>query len=107
MDSVDFGTLYYEVRRFWWLLLLGLLAGAGIGYWNSVSQPPIFTSEAKMLVSGTINLPAGTSAADEEQELSDFLITQVTIIKSPQVRLRTEKNLLAAGHPPPKIPVNL
>ena len=23
-------------RRYWWLLLLGLLGGAGIGYWNSV-----------------------------------------------------------------------
>jgi polysaccharide biosynthesis transport protein len=107
MDSFDFGAIYYEARRFWWLLLLGLLVGVGIGYWKSLSQPKIYTSEARMLVSGKINLSAGTIAADQEQELADFLLTQVTIIQSPQVRLRTEKNLLATGHPPPKIPVVL
>ena len=98
---------YYEARRFWWLLLLGLLAGAGIGYWYIVSRPQIFTSEARMLVSGKINLTAGTSASDEAQELSDFLLTQLTIIQSPQVLLRAKKNLLAAGRTPPKIPVKL
>jgi polysaccharide biosynthesis transport protein len=107
MDSFDFGALYYEARRFWWLLLLGLLAGSEIGYLDAVSKPPVFTSEARMLVSGKIDLTAGASASDEAQELSDFLLTQVTIIQSPQVRLRTEKNLLATGQPPPKIPVNL
>jgi polysaccharide biosynthesis transport protein len=107
MDFFDFGTLWYEARRFGWLLLLGLLAGAGIGYWYAVSKRSIFTSEARMLVSGKIDLTAGASASDEAQELSDFLVTQATIIQSPQVRLRAEKNLLAAGHPPPKIPVLL
>jgi polysaccharide biosynthesis transport protein len=107
MNSFEFGTLHYEARRYWWLLLLGLLMGAGIGYWKTASEPPIFTSEARMLVSGKITLTAGTSASDEAQETSDFLLTQVTIIQSPQLRSRAEKNLIAAGHLPPEIAVNL
>jgi uncharacterized protein involved in exopolysaccharide biosynthesis len=97
MASFEFGTLYYEARRYWWLLLLGLLGGAGIGYWITASEPPIFTSEARMLVSGKITLTAGTSASDEAQETSDFLLTQETIIQSPQLRSRAEKNLIAAA----------
>ena len=107
MEAFDFGTLYCEARRFWWLIILGLFAGAGVGYWNSVSKPPSFTSEARMLVSGKIKLTAGTDASDAAQEVSDFLLTQATIFQSPQVRLRAEKNLLAAGYPSPKIPVIL
>src|SRR6516225_12013097 len=99
MKSFDFETLYYEARRFRWLLLIGLLAGAGVAYVNSVSSPPIYTSEARLLVSRKIDITTGTSATDEAQELSDFLLTQVTIIQSPQLRQRTEKNLIAAGHP--------
>jgi polysaccharide biosynthesis transport protein len=107
MEAFDFGTLYYEARRFWWLIILGLFSGAGVGYWNSVSKPRSFTSEARMLVSGKIKLTAGTDASDAAQEISDFLLTQATIFQSPQVRLRAEKNLLAAGYPSPKIAVIL
>jgi polysaccharide biosynthesis transport protein len=107
MDPVEFRTIFYEARRYWLLLLIGLLAGAGIGYWRAAAEPAIFTSEARMLVSGKITLSAGTSASDEQQETADFLLTQVTIIQSPQLRARAEKNLIAAGRQPLKIPVNV
>jgi succinoglycan biosynthesis transport protein ExoP len=97
MDSFDFTTFYYELRRFWWLILIGLAAGAAFGFWNSTRQPAVFTSESKMLVSGKINLQAGTSYSEEAQ---DFLGTQATIMQSREVRSRAEKSLAAAGKKP-------
>ena len=97
MDSFDFTTFYYELRRFWWLMLIGLVAGAVLGFWNSRRQPAIFTSESKMLVSGKINVQTGTSYSEEAQ---DFLGTQATIMQSREVRSRAEKSLTAAGKKP-------
>jgi polysaccharide biosynthesis transport protein len=97
MDSFDFTTFYYDLRRFWWLIIIGLVAGAMFGFWSSKSKPTIFTSEAKMLVSGKIDLQAGATYSEEAQ---DFLGTQATIMQSREVRSRAEKSLAAAGKNP-------
>ena len=98
----DFTTFYYELRRFWWLIMLGLVIGGVFGFWNSRRQPTVFTSESKMVVSGKINLQAGTSYSEEAQ---DFLGTQATIMQSREVRSRAEKSLAATGNA--KAPVDL
>lgn len=98
----DFTTFYYELRRFWWLIMLGLVIGGVFGFWNSRRQPTVFTSESKMVVSGKINLQAGTSYSEEAQ---DFLGTQATIMQSREVRSRAEKRLAATGNA--KAPVDL
>lgn len=97
MNSFDFSTVYYEVRRFSWILVLTVLAGAGLGYFYFKHKPPSFTSEAKMMLAGKITIDAGTSYVDQ---MEDFMGTQAAIMQGREVRLRAEKLLLAIGKRP-------
>jgi succinoglycan biosynthesis transport protein ExoP len=103
MNSLDLGTFFYNARRFWWVLALSLLIGASLGYLQYDLTPTEFTSEAKMVLSGKINMQAGTSYSDETQ---DFMGTQATILQGQEVRSRAEKSLLTAGQKPSG-PVNI
>jgi capsular exopolysaccharide synthesis family protein len=97
MNGIDFGTLYYEVRRFWWILVLALLAGGGLFFYRTKNKPPLFTSESKMVLSGKINMQAGATYSEDGQ---DFMGTQAAILQGSEVRSRTMKSLASQGQTP-------
>ena len=97
MNSFNLGTFLHNARRFWWVLALCLLTGISLGYLQFMRTPAEFTSEAKMVLSGKINMQAGTSYNDEAQ---DFMGTQATILQGQEVRSRAEKSLRSAGQSP-------
>jgi capsular exopolysaccharide synthesis family protein len=97
VNSFDLRTVYYEVRRFCWILAVTVLIGAGLGYLYFRHIPPSFTSEAKMMLAGKITIDAGTSYVDQ---MEDFMGTQAAIMQGREVRLRAEKLLLAVGKRP-------
>jgi succinoglycan biosynthesis transport protein ExoP len=104
MNSFDIGTLLYEMRRFWWLLCFAVAGAMAFGYWQHISKPKIFESEAKMVLSGKINIEAGSTFNDQSQ---DFLGTQATIMQGHEVHVRTEKALADSGKLAPGRPVEL
>ena len=95
MNSFDIGSLYYEVRRFWWVLALALLVGGALSFYQARKKPPIFSSESKMVLSGKINMQAGASYSDDGGQ--DFMGTQAAILQGSEVRSRARKSLASKG----------
>jgi polysaccharide biosynthesis transport protein len=94
MNSFDFGSLYYEVRRFWWVLVLALLAGGALSFYQLRRKPPTFSSDSKMVLSGKINMQAGATYSEDGQ---DFMGTQAAILQGAEVRSRAKKSLASKG----------
>jgi succinoglycan biosynthesis transport protein ExoP len=94
MNSFDFGSLYYEVRRFWWVLVLALLAGGALSFYQVRRKPPTFSSDSKMVLSGKINMQAGATYSEDGQ---DFMGTQAAILQGAEVRSRAKKSLASKG----------
>jgi polysaccharide biosynthesis transport protein len=66
----------------WWILLIGLavglLAGAGIWFFG----PPSYSSEGRMAVSVQLKIPDSATAATYNEEMGNFLGTQVELMRS-------------------------
>ena len=45
------------LRKYWWILAFGIALGTGIAAWMVASEKAVYVSEARMMVSGKINLP--------------------------------------------------
>src|SRR5262245_44772904 len=63
----------------WWVLLVGLLMGSGVGTAVCLLQSSSFTSEGRMIVSFKLTLPEGSVYAEE---MSSFLGTQAALMQS-------------------------
>src|ERR1700747_2316659 len=98
MNIFDLRTIYAEVRRFWWLPVITVLAGLAIAAWLNSREPTHYISTAKMVVAGKINL--GMGAAYQENS-EDFLGTQAAIIQGEVVGRRARQIVADQGltHP--------
>lgn len=67
------------LRRKWWVLVLGVLVGAGIQGVRLWSSAPAFASVGKMIVSIKLNIAEGSVYTEE---LSNFLGTQAALMQS-------------------------
>jgi capsular exopolysaccharide synthesis family protein len=81
-----------QLRRRWWLVPLLVCAGLGIQGWRQWSAPPAYTSVGKMIVNIKIQTQGGTGTTYLE-ELSNFLTTQVALMRSQTVFNRAEKRV--------------
>src|SRR5438105_3767788 len=99
MNTFDPRTIYAEIRRFWWLPVITVLAGLLTAAWLNSKEPTHYISTAKMVVAGKINL--GMGAAFQENS-EDFLGTQAAIIQGEAVAKRAQKSLVDRGITPAK-----
>jgi uncharacterized protein involved in exopolysaccharide biosynthesis len=97
------------VRRLWWVLPLTIGIALGVQIYRLWQAPPAYVSVGRMIVSIKIQIPAGSVYTEE---LSNFLGTQVALMRSSTVqnraleRLRALKRELAPPDQPPP-PVEL
>ena len=104
MNIFDLRAIYAEVRRFWWLPAITVVAGFSTAAWLNSREPTRYMSTAKMVVAGKMNL--GTGAAYQENS-EDFLGTQAAIIQGELVAKRAQKILAEQGLTHPKSAVDV
>ena len=75
------------LRKYWWVVAFGVALGTGIAAWMVASQKQIYMSQARMMVSGKINLPEGGSFSEE---MTHFMNTQGELMKDEAIRTRAE-----------------
>ena len=91
------------LRRRWWVLILGVLAGVavqGVRYWTA---PASFASVGRMIVSIKLNIAEGSVYTEE---LSNFLGTQAALMQSGEVSKRAHDKV-TGGNPDLRRPVGL
>ena len=81
-------------KKYWWVLLLTVIAGACFGAWNAARQPVYHVSSGRMMVRGKISLQEG---AGYSEELNNFFGTQIELMKSVEVRKRAVARLQASN----------
>jgi capsular exopolysaccharide synthesis family protein len=104
MNNFDSRTIYAEVRRFWWIPVIAVLAGLFAAAWLNAKQPTQYISTTKIVVAGKIDL--GLGAAYQENS-EDFLGTQAAIIQGEVVAKRAQKILADRGLTSPKSAVTI
>jgi succinoglycan biosynthesis transport protein ExoP len=106
MESFDLEAFLFELRRFWWLILLTTIAALGCGYVMHLLAPVEYKSDAKMVVGGKLNIPSA-SVYNEQAAAADFLGTQAAVMQSRDVRRDADKALRQQGKLPPEKGVEL
>jgi polysaccharide biosynthesis transport protein len=104
MNTFDLRAISAEVRRFWWLPAITVLAGLLTAAWLNSREPTHYISTAKMVVAGKINLGMG-GAYQENSE--DFLGTQAAIIQGEVVAKGAQKILVDQGLTRPRSAVRI
>ena len=74
-------------RKYWWVVAFCVALGIGIAAWFVAAQKDIYVSQARMMVSGKINLPDGGSFSEE---MSHFMNTQRELMKDEAICNRAE-----------------
>jgi capsular exopolysaccharide synthesis family protein len=87
----------YELalRKHWWIPLLALCVALAPLTWHIYSAPPAYSSTAKVMVSGKLNVKEGQLFSEE---VTGFLGTQVELLKSAVIFERALARLFTA-HP--------
>ncbi len=93
-----------RLRRHWWIPTLTLLAGLAVQAVIIRQQPPSFISLGQMIVSIKLSLPEGSVY---NEEMSNFLGTQVALMQSAAVLSRVEVRLRATRPELTPVPVTL
>jgi capsular exopolysaccharide synthesis family protein len=82
------------LRKYWWVVAFGAAVGVGIASWFVASQKVVYVSNARMMVSGKINLPDGGSFSEE---MTHFMNTQGELMQDEAVRNRAEARVRTAS----------
>ena len=82
--------LRLRVQKHWWILLLAMALAVGVQAYRITRQPPRFTSVGQMIVSIKLSIPEGSVY---NEEMSNFLGTQVALMQSANVLSRVEARL--------------
>ena len=81
------------LRCYWWVLPLTVVIAVGVQIYRLLQSPPSFLSFASMIVNVKMTGIAGASVYAEE--MSNFLGTQVTLMKSDKVQQRAAERIRA------------
>ncbi len=81
--------------KYWWLPALTLVLGLGAAIGFVLSEPPTFTSKARMWETVKLHLPEGSLFAEDMQ---NFLGTQTELLQSATLRELTLARLRAASN---------
>ncbi len=92
------------LRRRWWVLLLTASIGLSVEAYFVSQDKPMYTSMAKMWVSGKVQLPEGRMY---QEELQNFFGTQMELMKSEILRNRAISRLKLLKPNLAENPVNL
>ncbi|MBW0001653.1 MAG: polysaccharide biosynthesis tyrosine autokinase [Verrucomicrobia bacterium] len=106
MESFDLEAFLFEIRRFWWLILVITIVALGCGYAIHLLSPVEFKSGAKMVVGGKLNIPSA-SVYSEQAAAADFVGTQAAVMQSRDVCREADKTLRQQGKLPPEKGVEL
>jgi succinoglycan biosynthesis transport protein ExoP len=94
--SVTFFTRLHRYqslfRRRWWVLLLAIAVAFGIQAVRVYLAPPSYQSSGRMWVQGKMQLPEGSLYSEE---WSNFIGTQIELMKSPDVQSRARDRVQA------------
>lgn len=90
-DSPHAPLISPRTWRHAWLIVLGAAAGAVWSYVRTVREPVSYASNARMFVSGRVNVPDASSAYAEE--LANYLGTQTEIMRSQEVLSRARQRV--------------
>jgi len=92
------------LRRRWWVLPITLSVGLGIQGYRILKAPPSFISVGRMIVSIKLQIQTGSVYTEE---LSNFLGTQVALMKSETVLNHAAERVRALKPNLPAVPVSL
>src|SRR5579864_7980382 len=92
------------LARKWWVLLAGLAVGLGLAFGLPLLSAPAFVSSGRMIVSIKLALPEGSVY---NEELSNFLGTQASLMQSGVVLNRAQGRVLALRAGITNLAVNL
>ena len=81
------------LAKYWWLPVLTMLLGLGAAAHFALSEPPTFTSKARMWETVKLRLPEGSLFAEDVQ---NFLGTQTELLQSARLRDLTLRRLRAS-----------
>ncbi len=87
------------LRKYWWILAFGIALGTGIAAWMVAAEKEVYISDARMMVSGKINLPENGTFSEE---MTHFMNTQGELMKDEAIRTRAEAYVRTSA---PEIPV--
>lgn len=79
-----------RLQKHWWIPALTLAVAVGIQWFQLRRQPPSYTATAQMIVSIKLSIPEGSVY---NEEMSNFLGTQVALMQSASVLNRVELRL--------------
>jgi len=80
----------FLLRKRWWILALTLAIGGLAAAWRVASQPVVFLSTARLIVSGRLSIQQSASYNEYE---GGFFVNEIERMKSGEVRRRTEERL--------------
>ena len=80
------------LKRRWWVAFLTTAIGLAIGGWFASQLPPSFLSQARMMVSGKMNIQEGIVYSEE---LSNFFGTQMELMQSGEVQTKAAERVQA------------
>src|SRR5438270_497008 len=104
MNSFDLRGFYVEIRRLWWVPTIMAVVALSLAAWSGSREKPLYTSEAKLVMAGKVNLDTGAVYTENGE---DFLGTQAAILQGEAVAARARKILADRGLTVPKSPVEL
>src|SRR4051812_37713096 len=88
----------------WWVVFATISIGLAVAAWYGSQLPPSYISEARMMVSGKINLQDG---AVYTEEFSNFFGTQMELMQSGEVQKRAIARMRTLHPELPSVPVRL
>lgn len=94
------------LKRRWWVVMLTMSVGLAAAAWYVSQLPAAYLSQARMMVSGKINLPEASSTMYSE-EAANFFGTQIELMQSGDVKNRAQERVLALSPELQPLPVNL
>src|SRR3954466_8306433 len=92
------------LKRRWWVAFLTTAIGLAIGGWFASRLPPSFLSQARMMVSGKMNIQEGIVYSEE---LSNFFGTQMELMQSGEVQIKAMERVEVAQPDLQAMPVKL
>ena len=92
LDQVNFRKYWLLLKKWAWLLILGILIGAAAGYYNSINRTPIYRATTKVMVT------SGGTAIESPNSYYSFYASQLTdtyieLLKTEPVQVSVSERL--------------